>query len=198
MTKIPEKKLSFFEKKIIIDKLDRITEKEWSNIFDRCKNAIKYRIKYTGYGAHSEEELGYPAIDYYINEAIKKVFEFEWTWDVENVELEKHIITICQSLISRQVDSYIRKEGKEKQIVYNDELEYDLFDEIYDKNIDSLLDCIERITAKIHELSIHWEAIKEGLKPREIAELMELPINKVYKQNERLIYQAKTKCIPNL
>ena len=197
MNKIPHEKVDFFEKKIILTKLEHITEKDWNEIIDRCKNAIKYRVRYCKRGAHSEKELGCPALDYYITESISKIYQFKWIWDHERVTIEEQIITIAQSLISRQVDSYKRKLGNENTITYNDELAYDLFDEVYDSNIDLLLECIERITSKEHDLSIHWDAIKEGFKPREIATLMEIPVNKVYKQNERLIRQAKTNCLSN-
>jgi len=197
MIKIPEEKISFLEKKLILEKLNQITTEQWNDIVRRCKNAIKYRIRYSTYGAHSEAQLGCKALDYYIRESISKIYQFKWKWDFNKIAIEEHIIIIANSLISRQVDSYERKQGKEKKISYNDELDYYLFEEVYDKNIDLLIECIERITRKEHDLSIHWEAIKEGFKPREIATLMEIPVNKVYKQNERLIYQAKTKCISN-
>jgi hypothetical protein len=197
MTKIPEEKINFLEKNLILEKLNRITEKEWCEIVNRCKNAIKYRIKYTSYGAHSVSELGLPALDYYINEAISLIYQFRWGWNYERISIEEHIIKIANSLISRRVDSYKRKREDIKSISYNDEIDYDLFEEVCDNNIDLLIDCIERITASEQDLSLHWEAIKEGLKPREIASLMEIPVNKVYKQNDRLIYQAKTKCISN-
>lgn len=197
MNEIPEKKFTLLEEKLILELLGHISDLEWNEIFNRCKNAIKHRVRYTEYGAHSIAELGYPALDYYINEAISKIYYFEWSWDFKNVQIEKHIITIANSLISRQVDSYKRKKGKEQIVAYNDELYYDLFDEVYDDEIDLLIQCIERITADDFELSFYWEAIKESKRPKEIALLMELEINKVYKQNDRLIYQAKTKCLKN-
>ena len=197
MLEIPEKKTTYFEKKVILDLLGRISQKEWNEIIDRCKNAIKYRIKYSSYGAHSEAELGFPALDYYIDEAVKKIYQFDWYWDFKNVKLEKHIITIANSLISRQVDSYERKQGKEKKIEYNDELEYNLFEDVYDERIDLLIQCIEKITADDCDLNFYWEAIKESKKPKEIAQLMEIDVKKVYKQNDRLIYQARTKCLSN-
>lgn len=197
MREIPEKKFTSIEKKIISDILDCITDEEWEAILTRCKNAIKHRIRYTEYGAHSEAELGMPALDYYINEAITKIFQFDWYWDFKNVKIEEHIITIANSLITRQVDSYKRKQGKEVRLTYNDEVAYDLFEDVYDEEVDQLIECIEKITAGDYDLNFYWEAIKEGRKPREIAELMEVDVRKVYKKNDKLIYQARTKCLQN-
>lgn len=197
MTKIPEKKITLFEKKIIHDMLCSITDREWNEILTRCKNAIKHRIRYTHYGAHSELELGMSALDYYINEAITKIWQFDWSWDYKNVRLEEHIITISNSLISRQVDSYERRQGKVSRLTYDDNLDYDLFEDVYDERIDQLIECIERITADDFELNFYWEAIKENKKPREIAELMDVDVKKVYKKNDKLIYQARTKCLAN-
>ncbi|HZL11909.1 MAG TPA: hypothetical protein VFC65_18150 [Prolixibacteraceae bacterium] len=197
MAEIPEKKFTFLEKKLIIDMLGCITDKEWIDVINRCKNAIKHRIRYADYGAHSEAELCMPALDYYINEAITKIYLFDWYWDIENIRLEKHMITIANSLISRQVDSYKRKKDKKKAIIYNDELDYDLFEDIYDERVDQLIECIERITADDFDLNFYWEAIKESKKPKEIAELMDIDVRKVYKKNDKLIYQARTKCLSN-
>lgn len=197
MRKIPEKKFTSIEKKLILDTLTCITDEEWNSIITRCKNAIKYRIRYTEYGAHSGAELGMPALDYYINEAITKIFHFDWYWDFKNVKIEEHIVTIANSLISRQVDSYKRKQGKEVKLPYNDEVAYDLFEDVYDERVDQLIECIERLTEEFDDLSFYWEAIKEGKKPREIAELMEIDVVKVYKKNDKLIYQARTKCLAN-
>src|SRR5665648_1184283 len=99
MAEIPEKKFTFLEKKLIIDMLGCITDKEWIDVINRCKNAIKHRIRYADYGAHSEAELCMPALDYYINKAITKIYLFDWYWDIENIRLEKHMITIALSLI---------------------------------------------------------------------------------------------------
>jgi len=198
MNKIPEKKPTLIDKRNIISILSCITDKEWNEIITRCKKGIKHRLWLTEYGAHSEKELGEPAMMYYIKTALEKIYNFNWYWDYENVPLIEHIITIANSLISNQLDHYKRKqEREEKEVIYNDELYYDVFDEVYDDKIDQLINCIERLTAGIVDLNFYWEAIKEGKKSKEIAELMEIPVKDIYNKNDKLIYQVRKNCLNN-
>jgi hypothetical protein len=163
MSRIPEKKITLIDKKNIISILSCITEGEFEEIFTRCEKAIEHRLWYTEYGAHSEKELGEPAKQYYIKKALEKIYTYEWYWDYENVPLVKHIITIANSLISNQLDKYKRKQNREEtKVSYNDELYYDVFDEVYDDKIDLLIDCIEHLVANVEDLNFYWEAIKEG------------------------------------
>ncbi|MFW5803632.1 MAG: RNA polymerase sigma factor [bacterium] len=198
MKKIPEKKATQNEQKKILSILSCVTDKEWDEIITRCKKGIEHRLWLTEYGAHSEAELGEPADIFYIRKAIEKVYSFEWSWDYEQISIAEHLITIANTLISNQLDHYRRKQKREeKVIVFNDELYYDAFEDVYDERIDQLIECIERLTAGMDDLGFYWEAIKEGKKSREIAELMELPVKAIYKKNDKLIYQARKNCLKN-
>ena len=190
--------MDYLRKKQIQLELDKISNQEWEEICTRCKFFLKNKLfNKTSYGAHSEKELGLPAIDYYFNESVAKIFSFDWEWKFEKFEIVDQIIRISGSLISKNVDSYKRrsKEGF-VEIEFNDNIAFDVFDEVDDDHeLDKLLECIERILAGDDLLQIHWESIKEGLKSSEIAEIIEKPVKYVYRQNEKLIYHAKTKCL---
>jgi hypothetical protein len=188
--------MNYFQKKQIKEQLDSITEDEWNEICTRCKHFLKKKLHYTNYGAHSEKELGIPAVDYYLNEAIGKIFSFEREWKYEKYPIVDQIIRIANSLISKNVEKYRRKiEKGQIEIRLDDSLEINLFEEVYDDRWDELILCIERIVDGDLDLKMHWESIKEGLKSNEIAELFDKQVNYIYRLNEKLIYHAKTKCL---
>ena len=189
--------MDFFRKRQIQTELDKISDKEWEEICTRCKNFLKKKLfNKTIYGAHSEKELGMSAIDYYLEEAISKIFLLQWEWKFEKYNITQQIMRIAGSLISKKVEKYKRKtEDGVTEIEYNDLMAFDMFDEVQDDGIDQLLECIERIVKDDMLLKIHWESIKEGLKSSEISEIIGKPVNYVYRQNEKLIYHAKTKCL---
>lgn len=190
--------MDYLRKKQIQFELDKISHQEWDEICTRCKFFLKNKLfNKTSYGAHSEKELGLPAVDYYFNESVAKIFSFDWEWKFEKFEIVEQIIRISGSLISKNVDSYKRRSREGfVDIEFNDNIAFDVFDEVDDDNeLDKLLECIERILEGDDLLQIHWESIKEGLKSSEIAEIFEKPVKYVYRQNEKLIYHAKTKCL---
>ncbi|MBL7472226.1 hypothetical protein [Robertkochia sediminum] len=190
--------MDFFRKRQIQIELDKISQHQWEEICTRCKSFLRKKLfNKTNFGAHSERDLGLPAIDYYFEEAVSKIFTFEWEWQFEKYSIVEQIIRIAGSMISKNVEKYRRKMEKGYfETEYSDNMAYDLFDEVYDESIDKLLECIERIVKEGDAfMQMHWESIKEGLKSKQIAEIIEKPVNYVYRQNEKLIYHAKTKCL---
>lgn len=190
--------MDFFRKRQIQLELEKISEKDWDEICTRCKLFLKKKLyNKTSFGAHSEKELGTPAIDHYLQEAISKIFKFEWEWKFEERGMVEQLNRISGSLISKSVEKYKKKvESGNIEAEYIDEMAYDLFDDVYDERVDNLLDCIEQIVKEGDEfLQLHWESIKEGLKSNQIAEIIEKPVKYVYRLNEKLIYHAKTKCL---
>lgn len=189
--------MDYLKKKKIQYELDKISEQEWSKICTRCKSFLEKKLfNKTSYGAHSESQLGSPAIDYYLNVSIEKIYSFEWEWKFDKYDIVEQIIRIAGSMISHNVDKYRRKkEDAFVEVEFEEYLSFDVFDEVYDEGIDLLLACIERIVKEDDLLGIYWVSIKEGLKSSEIAEIIEKPVKFVYRQNEKLIYHAKTKCL---
>ena len=188
--------MDYFIKNTIASKLESISDEQWTIISKRCKKALGSKLLgKTEFGAHSEKTLGTPAVDYYFKESITKIFGFEWEWKFEKYSIEEQVLRISGSLISRQVESYKGNKNSISETELDENLNYDVFDEVYDDNIDNILNCIEMITESDIDLSMYWLSIKEGLKPKEISQTLEKPIKQVYKLNEKLIYQAKTKCL---
>lgn len=188
--------MNYFQKKRIKEQLDCIKDVEWDEICSRVKSFLKKKLHYTSYGAHSEKELGMPAVDYYLSEAIGKIFSFEWEWKFEKYSIVEQIIRIANSLITKNVDKYRLKDEKgHVETRLDDSVDINLFDEVYEDRWDELEQCIERIIEGKIELKMFWESIKEGLKSNEIADLFDKPVKDIYRLNEKLIYHAKTKCL---
>lgn len=189
--------MDYLKKKKIQYELDKISEQEWSEICTRCKSILKKKLyNKTAYGAHSETTLGVPAIDYYLNESIAKLYSFEWEWKFKEFDMVDQIIRVAFSMISNNVDKYRRRnENGYVEAEFHENFIYDIFDEVYDEGLDLFLACIDRIVKEDDLLEIYWESIKEGLKSSEIAEIIEKPVKYVYRQNDKLIYHAKTKCL---
>ncbi|NOQ71164.1 MAG: hypothetical protein GQ574_04120 [Crocinitomix sp.] len=192
--------MDYLRKREIQRRLELLTDKEWKDICDRCKKAINTRLyNKTEWGAHSIKELGAPAVDHYLNTSIEKIYSFQRDWKFEDRTITEELIRISNSLISHQLEAYkSRINGKYIEVDLNDDLRYKIFDDIEDdKHIDELINCIENLVKEDGDLEFYWEAIKDRMKSREIAVLMEKPINRIYKLNDKLIYQAKTKCLAN-
>jgi hypothetical protein len=188
--------MDYFRKRQIQQQLDAISEREWDEICTRCRRFLNKKLHYTTYGAHSEKELGIPAVDYYLHEAIGKIITFQWEWKYEKFTIVEQIIRIANSVISKKLEKYRAKiKTGNTEVELDDALALDLFDEVYDNKWDELIHCIERIIESDLDLKMYWESIKEGLKSNEIAELFEKPVKYIYRQNEKLIYHAKTKCL---
>ena len=55
------------------EKLETVSDKQWREALDELTAYLRWRLKgKTQRGAHSERELGMPALDYYQEEACNK------------------------------------------------------------------------------------------------------------------------------
>lgn len=63
-------------------------------------------------GAHSEVVLQMNALDYYIVETIKKLYEFKWEWR-EDLDIEQQCLVILDNLISKQAKKFQRQTMKQ-------------------------------------------------------------------------------------
>ena len=70
---------------------------------------LRWRLKgKTKRGAHSERELGMPALDYYQEEAVVKLIEGDWLWQ-ERFTLGEQLVRIATDLVSKQVKKWERE-----------------------------------------------------------------------------------------
>ena len=101
----------------ILERLHAIKDKEWLEISDKLTVFVHFKLK--GWkilrGAHSEQNLGVEPVEYYVGEAIGKLFGLEWEWQFEKYSLIDQLKRIVGSMISTNVENYRKKRG---QILY--------------------------------------------------------------------------------
>jgi len=100
----------------IFEKLSSIPDHEWIEIIDKLTVHVNFKLKgRTIFGAHSEKKLGMKAIDFYIEDAIQKLYEHKWDWQFEKFTLLEQLIRIIDSTISENVRKYkVLQKEKEK------------------------------------------------------------------------------------
>jgi len=135
--------------KEILERLHAIKDKEWLEVLDKLTVFVRFKLKgKTIFGAHSEQNLGVEPVEYYVDEAIGKLFGLEWEWQFEKYSLIDQLKRIVGSMISANVESYRKKKEKvlptenetlsvlaEKVNVNNenDDINYQLFTEALEK-----------------------------------------------------------------
>ena len=89
-------------------RLSGVSEKQWREALDEVTAYLRWRLAgKTQRGAHSEKELGMPALDYYQEEAVVKLIEGEWKWQ-ERFTLGKQLEKIAADLVTKQVQKWER------------------------------------------------------------------------------------------
>ena len=63
------------------ERLEAVSDKQCREALDELTAYLRWRLKgRTRRGAHSERELGMPALDYYQEEPVVKLIEGDWKW----------------------------------------------------------------------------------------------------------------------
>jgi len=93
--------------KEILQHLNTISDKEWLDIVDKLVKYVYFKLKgHTLFGAHSEQNLESNPLDYYVDEAIGKLFSLEWKWQFDKYSLLEQLERIVGSMISTNVEKY--------------------------------------------------------------------------------------------
>lgn len=125
-------------KKSTIQKLTELTDEEWRIALEKARRLIAYRVKgRTKYGCHSEKELGVSPFDYYVKEAIDKLYDGIWEWK-EEYSFPKQFSRIIGSLISEKVRKYQKGTSDDDALTKpttNFEDVAFLFDEVFDEKL---------------------------------------------------------------
>ena len=91
------------------ERLEAVSDKQWRDALDELTAYLRWRLKgRTQRGAHSERELGMPALDYYQEEAVVKLIEGDWKWQ-DRFTLGKQLERIAADLITKQVQKWERE-----------------------------------------------------------------------------------------
>jgi len=99
--------------KEILKRLHAISDIEWLEIVDKLTMFVRFKLKgKTIFGAHSEQNLGVEPVEYYVDEAIAKLFGLEWEWQFEKYSIIDQLKRIVGSMISTNVESFKKKKEK--------------------------------------------------------------------------------------
>ncbi|MEO1032767.1 MAG: hypothetical protein AAFX55_15250 [Bacteroidota bacterium] len=199
-------------------RLEGVTDIEWKIALKKAENHLNYRLwNRTKYGAHTVENLGIPAKEYYLNFAYMSILYGTWQWKDE-YDLTQQMIRIIDSRISTVVESYKRtikkneerkKEGKlpytisleskdVETIFYN--LENDIsLDETQIKEIENQYALLEQFVSASEDddIIVFWECTKAGLTRAEISEYIGKKPKQIDKIKEKFLRQIQKEIKPS-
>lgn len=178
-------------------KLSTLKENDWIVALVKCKKHIRLKLKQkTLSGAHAASNVGADPIDHYLSMAYTKLLEGEWEWKAEFSLLDQ-LIRMIDSFIGKQVDKQKTEKAKAVRLEYSN-----VIDEFYIADQDEF-DAEENKTYEIQakalcdaakgdaELEVIYEAICEGMKRADIAELLDKTPKQFDKLKEKLINRVK-------
>ncbi len=94
-----------------------LSENEWNVALEKCRRLINYRVQdRTKFGCHSEQHLGMMPFNYYVGEAIDKLYSGTWKWK-EEYSFSEQMSRIIGSLISENVRKYKNEQEKNSESV---------------------------------------------------------------------------------
>ena len=182
------------------EKLALITSSQWEEALAKSIRYIEVKLrKKTLYGAHAGSRLGAEAVDHYVSLAYEKIISGEWEFK-DNMDLAEQMIRIIGSYISKAVEhSKTDKAAALKfeyvpieDVFYKREIDSGEGNAIYEKMYALMIEGVDEAAENDIELTVIWEAIKEGKTRSEIAALLDKDPRQFDKLREKLINMVKT------
>ena len=187
-------------------RLSGVSEKQWREALDEVTAYLRWRLAgKTQRGAHSEKELGMPALDYYQEEAVVKLIEGEWKWQ-ERFTLGQQLEKIAADLVTKQVQKWERAhpnlmvDGRSKMedvvpqrkpelIEFTDDIEQygDTIDDDGQKELDETYEKVFVLVADDKELTLYVAAIGHCNRLDELPGDLGVTIQKVYRLQKKLM-----------
>ena len=173
-----------------ITQLLQLSEEKWKEIIEKLiKHVCKRTRNKTDQGAHSERNLTACAVDYYVSEAIEKLFFGELTWN-RNLSLYEKLERTINSLITSKVKNYSEKKEKDKTITYcNFDFlsRKDLIEEEVDQRYEIYMQVREQCIRDNKELQIYVDALDQCRSFDEISTLLGWTKQKLYTLQKKLV-----------
>lgn len=191
---------------IVLRKLHELPMEEVSDAIHQLTHHVKARMRLESYldrtkkGAHSEENLGIPAVEFYVGESVKKLYDPKgWDWKFEERSLAEQLIRIANKLISDKPKQFLNKQAK-KPVLDNRDVG-DIYDveSVSDDNIEGKEDEYSRLIEVAHEVSADSEDLQyfvlryfEGADYSTIAQEMSINIDQVHVLRKKLVRRLAT------
>ncbi len=188
--------------KKVLDKLTKVTDNEWKVVITKCTEHIRLRLRHRQrMGAHSPQNLGMPAVDYYFQNAVEKLYEGTWDWKFEKYSLEEQLVRIINSMISEEVRKYKTKKSKAVRIFYKEDItDYETYLDIYElqkteeveQQFQKFVNTIVEAIKGDEDLELLFILIQDGKSSNEICEELGWKKQKLYKARAKLKSKVKT------
>lgn len=198
------------------ERLETVSDKQWREALDELTAYLRWRLAgKTQRGAHSEKELGMPALDYYQEEAVVKLIEGDWLWQ-ERFTLGKQLEKIAADLVTKQVKKWERehpwltKDGKLKQepsmdselvilqrkpvvIEFTDDMEQfaGILDDDDQEEMDETYDVVYGLVEDDEELTVFVSAIEHCGNFKDLPEHTGWEMKHVYRLMEKLMRRIR-------
>ena len=192
------------------ERLETVSDKQWRDALDELTAYLRWRLKgRTQRGAHSERELGMPALDYYQEEAVVKLIEGDWKWQ-DRFTLGKQLERIAADLITKQVQKWEREhpwltedgtpknqesvpERKPELIEFTDDIDQysDILDDDGQEEMDETYDVVYGLVEDDEELTVFVSAIEHCGNFKDLPEHTGWEIKKVYRLMEKLMRRIR-------
>lgn len=187
-------------REIVLRRLNNVPDEEVESAIEQLTLHVKARLRFkskwdrTKSGAHGPKNLGMPAVDFYVGESIKRLYDPNgWDWKFEKFTLAEQLIRIANKLISDKVASY--KARLETSPKFQDEDISEIKDlDVEDAIDDSNKELCDKIIQTAYELSkeddnLNYFTIRyfEDASYETIAGEMNLTVKDVYVLKKKLV-----------
>lgn len=182
-----------------INRVLNVSDDDWRVVVKKVKNHLRIRkILFSTTGVHSESNFGMSPMDYYLGNAIEKLFDGKWIWKKE-LTISEQVIRIIDSMISTELEKAVTEKAKSVNIEYVDAFK-DLWllptnvnilpsDDI-ERDFKEKIELIYKAIEGNDDLELLFLCIQQNMKSKEIAKEMGIPIERVYKLSEKLKSKA--------
>lgn len=161
----------------------------------RARMRLESKLDRTKKGAHSVDFLGMPAVDFYVGESIKRLYDPEgWDWKFEERSLSEQLIRIANKLISDKPKQYLNNQAKTP--VFDNRDIGDIYDveAVSDDNIEGkeeeysrLIDTAFEVANGDDDLEYFLIRYLEGAEYITIAQEMGIELEKVHVLRKKIV-----------
>ncbi len=180
------------EKDEILKKLLAIQDNEWQIIIKKLANHVRYRLKgKILFGAHSEQNLYFEPINYYVDGAIEKLFSLDWKWKFDKYTLDEELKRVANSMISESVRKYrVKKDRNEIPLLIDQqqiEASCGIEDEEYSEEDYSIFrEALDKCSEDDEDLQLYVMALSDCKSFDEIENITGFEKKKIYSLQKKL------------
>jgi hypothetical protein len=147
-------------RELVLQKLHELSDSEINEAIRQLTRHVCARLRLgslidrTKSGAHSSNNLGMDAVDYYVGESFRRLYEPDgWEWQFEKYSFVEQLMRIANHLISWKVSAY--KKSKDNLPEFDDRDAGDIYElsETSDCPDDVTEDTVTELTRLAYEVS---------------------------------------------